>query len=104
MLPAAACWPAAESIFGRETNDTMSLETWWFSMSSAAAPPTPLATRHKSLAPCRAAAANKLLGTPELSPKPEMAMDAPSGTSATPSAGVGTTVAISYLDDTGGGT
>ena len=87
MAPAAACTPAAESMFGRDTNDTISRVTWWFSMSRAAAPPTPLATRHRSFAPCSAAAASKLLGTPELRPKPEIEIDAPSGMSATASAG-----------------
>src|SRR5262249_18734912 len=73
--------------FGRETKDTIRRETWSFSIRAAVAPPTVLATRHKSRAPCSTAAASKLLGTPELRPKPEIEIDAPFGMSATASAG-----------------
>src|SRR5919199_6274830 len=92
--PAAALSAAADSMFGRETNDTISRETWLFSISFAAAPPTPLATRHRSRAPCSTAAASRLFGTPELRPKPETAIEAPSGRSATASAGEATTLSI----------
>src|SRR5579864_8865656 len=95
--PDAAFWPAADSTLGRETKETMRWETWLFSMSCAAGPPTPLATNVRFLAPCWAAAAKREFGTPELRPKPEMEIDAPSGISATASSGVPKTLSTESM-------
>src|SRR5919198_19046 len=93
ISPAAASSAAGEGMRGRETNETIRRETWWFSNRGVAVP-TPLATRHRRLAPCWAVAASRLLGTPELRPNPETAMDAPSGRSEIAAAGEGKTLSM----------
>src|SRR5438105_6242633 len=94
ILPAATQLPAGEGMLGRATKETMSRVTWSFSISFATAPPTVLPTRRSPVAPCSAAAASRLFGTPELSPNPETAIVAPFGISETASAADATTLSI----------